>query len=250
MSLITARAVLLRSFPYGESSRVLRFFTDRHGLVGVMAKGARRPRSSAGGLDLFAEGSLSFYHKDTRDLQTLKEFGASKDRRGLGADPRRLAAASVVAELVLRHAGEADGGGLFDAVSGALDAFACAPADEVGGVLLREGWGLVSELGYHPDLDRCVACGRGLTGEEVARMDFAQGGLRCAGCSGSHAGPRVGPGARAQLASLLEGTIPAPLTRPRAHLQLLSDFVTYHLAGARPLEAFRVLASLLPADDA
>jgi DNA repair protein RecO (recombination protein O) len=250
VSLITARAVLLRSHPYSESSRVLRFLTDRHGLVGVMAKGVRRPRSAAEGLDLFAEGSLSYYHKDTRDLQTLNAFDVGKDRRGLGGDPRRLAAAAVVAELVLRHAGEADGGGLFDAVSGALDALACAGSDEVGGVLLREGWGLVSGLGYRPDPAMCVVCERVLAADELARMDFAQGGLRCAACSGSHAGPRVGPGARAQLAALLGGTVPDPLTRPRAHLQLLSDFVTYHLAGTRPLEAFRVLATLLPADDA
>ena len=77
------------------------------------------------------------------------------------------------------------------------------------------------------------------------RFDFGAGGVRCTGCTGDLAGPRVGPGARAQLTALLEGR-EGPLTRPRAHLQLLDDFVTYPLAGGRPLRSVPFLAGVLP----
>jgi hypothetical protein len=60
----------------------------------------------------------------------------------------------------------------------------------------------------------------------------------------------VGPGARAQLRSLLDGGIPESLARPRAHLQLLSDFTTWHVTGGRPVDGFRIFAALAPADDA
>ena len=252
MSVVTTPAVLLRSFPYSETSRVLRFYTERLGLVGVMGKGVRKAGSrGAGGLDTFAGGVLTVYVKPTRDLQTLRDFAPERARRGLAADVHRFAAASVLAELVLRHAGEEGNPGLFRALEEALDRVEATAGPEVAGVLLAEAWGIVALLGYRPEVDTCVACGAPV-GEGLARFDFAQGGIRCPGCSAGAeaAGPRLGPGARAQLSAFLDGHVPAELDRPRAHLRLLSDFVTYHVSGARPLQAMGVLDALLPADPA
>lgn len=251
MSLVDARAVLLRAHPYSESSRVLRFLTEARGLTGVMARGARRTGStSTQGLDTFAEGDLTFYVKETRELQTLKHFTVTKPRRGIGRDPLRLAAASVIGEVVLRHAGAADTHALFGAVSRALDAVEEAERTHITEILLREGWGLVSSLGYQPVVEACVACGGAFGADDMGRFDFAQGGVLCPRCVGERVGPRVGPEARGQLAALLAGALPPKLRRPRAHLQLMSDFVTYHLADARPLETVRIFAALLPAADA
>jgi DNA repair protein RecO (recombination protein O) len=249
VSLVTARAVLLRSHPYSESSRVLRFLTDSGGLVGVMARGVRRSgRSGSSGLDVFAQGALIYYMKETRELQTYKDFSVTHPRRGLGRDPARLAGASVLAELVLRHAQEGETQALFARMEGALDRLSEVPREGLLGLTVAEGWALVDTLGYRPELAHCVGCGRELDDDELARMDLEQGGLRCAACAG--AGPRVGPVARRQLASLRAGEVPPDLTHERAHLRLLSDFVTYHLAGSRPLDAFRILVALTPGDDA
>ena len=245
MAVTTTPAVLLRAHPYGETSRVLRFLTRDRGIVGVMARGVRSGKRGHG-LGTFASGQLTLYVKATRDLQTYKEFAVDSARRGLGADPLRLAAASVLADLVLRHGGDVEAGGLYEAVTGALDRLDVEPAVSVPSALLREGWGLVAALGYHPELDRCPLCGRELASDEMGRFDFSQGGVRCAACATGGEGPRIGPGARAQLATLLAGAVPDPLERPRAHLQLLSDFITYHVAGSRPLDTFRILAALLP----
>jgi DNA repair protein RecO (recombination protein O) len=250
MSLVTTRAVLLRSFPYSETSRVLHFYTDSHGGVGVMGKGVRSGGARSGtALESFAEGTLTMYVKPTRDLQTLREFAATRPRRPLAADVRRFGGAAVLAELVLKHAGEEANLPLFEALSGALDRLADAPTEGIVPTLLREGWQLVSTLGYRPVIDACVECG-GSLGDEMAFFDFAGGGIRCARCSrdpsGAPPGPRLGPGARAQVAALLEpgGALPA-LDRSRAHLRLLCDFVTWHLSAGRPLASFEVLSGLL-----
>lgn len=247
MSVVTTRGVLLRAHPYSETSRVLRFFTEDHGVVGVMAKGIRRA-GKGDGMDLFGEVALTLHVRPGRDLQTLREVAATRRRRGLGSHPLRLASAGVLGELVLRHHGEAPSHEVFETLGAGLDRMEAAPVEAVPAALLAEGWGLVSALGYHPEVEFCVACGGDLGPEEVGRFDFGAGGIRCAACAAGLAGPRVGPGARSQLAVLLRGEIPAELERPRAHLQLLSDFVTHHLSGSRPLEAFRVLASFLPPD--
>ena len=74
MSLVKTRAILFRSHAYSESSRVLRFYTERLGLVGVMAKGVRRQASKGrGALATFGEGVAVISYRPTRDLQTLRE---------------------------------------------------------------------------------------------------------------------------------------------------------------------------------
>lgn len=247
MSVVTTRGVLLRSHPYSESSRVLRFFTDDHGVVGVMARGIRRGNRGSG-MDLFGEVSLTLQLKPGRDLQTLREVSPVKPRRGLGGHPLRLACAGVLAELVLRHHGEEGSHPVFEALGGALDRLEGARDQEIPLTLLVEGWRLVSALGFHPQVDACVVCGDEITAEAVARFDHEAGGVRCPRCQEGMAGPRVGPGARVQLRALVSGHVPPELRRVRAHLQLLSDFITHHVSGNRPLEAFRVLAALLPAE--
>lgn len=246
MAVVTTRAVLLRSHPYSETSRILRFFTEELGVVGVMAKGIRSSGSKGRGApETFAGGTLTLYVKDTRDLQTLKEFTTTRPRRGLGGSVLRLAAASVLGEIVLRHGGEAAAPVLFETLEEGLDRLEGTADPEVVQVLLARGWGMVSGLGYHPVLTHCVGCGRELHTEDVGRFDFGAGGVRCSGCTAGVAGPRLGPGARRQVAGLLEGR-EDPVTLPRAHLRLLSDFVTYHVSANRPLESFRFLAGVLP----
>jgi DNA repair protein RecO (recombination protein O) len=250
MSLLTTPAVLLRAHPYSESSRILRFYARDAGVVAALARGVRKTGGRDGtGLESFAEGSLTLQVKPTRDLQTLRDFAATRSRRGLGASALRLGAASVVAELVLRHAGEEANPPLFEALGRALDRLEGSDERDVVAAALSESWQLVSALGYHPIIQSCVSCGELLRGDEMSRFDFGAGGVRCPSCAES--GPRVGPGARAQLAALLSGdALPGALARPRAHLQLLSDFITYHVSGSRPLESFTFLAQMIPEDDA
>jgi DNA repair protein RecO (recombination protein O) len=250
MPLLTTPAILLRAHPYSESSRILRFYTRGAGALSALARGVRKSGGRDGtGLESFAEGTLTLFVREGRDLHTFKEFAATRARRGIGGGALRLGGASVLAELVLRHAGEEGNPPLYEALGRALDRLEGCDEGELIPAVLSESWRLVSALGYHPVLQVCVHCGAPLGADEMSRFDFPAGGVRCQSCGDQ--GPRVGPGARAQLAALLSGgTLPSGVTRPRAHLQLLSDFVTYHVSGARPLGSFAFLAQMLPDDDA
>ena len=118
------------------------------------------------------------------------------------------------------------------------------PRPTIVGAVLAEGWSLVTALGYEPQIEGCVQCGRVLGASEVARFDLSAGGLRCSDCATDDSGPRVGPGARRQLSDLLRATVPEDLGKPRAHLRLLHDFVIYHVSGSKPLKTFRVFSSV------
>jgi len=250
MSVVSTPAILLRSFDYSETSRILRLYTQDLGLVSVMAKGIRRSGARGqAGFDTFSRGELTAYVRPTRDLQTFKEFAVEEAGASLGRDVLRFAGASVLAEIVLVHAGPDPSPRVFERLTNALRRLEDEPRAGLVAVVLAEGWMLVTTLGYEPQIDRCVHCGRVPGTSEVSRFDFAAGGLRCSDCAVDHSGPLVGPGARQQLSALLQGTAPEELGKPRAHMQLLHDFVTYHLAGSKPLKAFRVFGVLAGFDE-
>ena len=239
---VTTRAILLRTHPFSESSRVLRFYTRDLGLVGVMARGVQRGASRGqGGAGTFGEGVAVISYRENRELQSLREFAPSRAHMALARDFRRLAGASVAAELVLRHAGQEPHPELFDSLSEGLVRLEEGEPQSVIGEVLALSWRIVQLLGFGPELTVCTACGLAIQESEMARFDLEAGGIRGPGCPAAEGSRRVGPVARAQLASLLHGEVPRDLRGEHAHLSLLDDFTTFHMLGGRRLGSFRFL---------
>ena len=72
--IVRTDAVVLRTFDYGETSQIVTLFTRQHGVISVLAKGARRPKSRFGAtLQPMAYVQAVYYFKENRGLQTLKE---------------------------------------------------------------------------------------------------------------------------------------------------------------------------------
>jgi len=198
--LVRTEGVLLRAHAFGDTSRILRFYTRDLGLAGVMARGVRKRGGKTGsGLSTFAEGVLDVYVKPTRDLHTLRDFSCTHARIALARDVLRFAAASALAELVMSHAGEEPNEWLFLALREGLESLEEARAPLVPNACLSGLWRVVAALGYRPELDRCVSCGRSLEPAETAIFDHAAGGLRCEACTRDRTGPRVGPVSRARI---------------------------------------------------
>jgi len=241
-------AILLRAYPYGETSRILRFHTETHGLLSVMARGARG-KTGKGGLTLatFASGELTAYVRPHRDLHTMKDFACTRLRSRLGNDVLRFAGASAVAELVVGHAEQEANPPVFQGLKDSLDTLEDAPAHLVPAACLSGLWRIVSAFGFTPVLDACTQCGRALAPDDVGRFDLAAGGMLCPSCAQPSGGPRMGPGARSQVQSFVAGALPESLSHARQHLALVSDFVTFHIAQ-RPLKSLKFLADMLPPD--
>src|SRR5690606_27641535 len=234
MPLIRVEAIILQSFAYSETSKILRLATRTHGIRSAIALGALRPRSRFGGvLEPFTEGVATFYVKEGRELHTLSSFDLTRTRQELGSDLRRFGGASLLAELVLRAGSEEADEALFQQLGGALARLARAPDDRLDGVLLAEAWALVGRLGFAPSTDACIACARLLADDEDAYFDYDAGGVLCTPCARPHLGRGAGrvvpAAARHVLASFTRG-IAVDVERPAAHWALLSRFVTYHVA--------------------
>ena len=184
MALVTSRAVVLQTYRYSDTSKVLRLMTREHGPRSVIAKGALRPGSRFGGvLEPFAEGEATLYVREGRDLHTLSGFELVRERQALGADLVRFSGGSVMCELVMRLAPEHRDDRLFGTLVEGLDALVEASPGDVAAVALHRIWRVVSVLGFAPDLRRCLECDRQIPDGEGARFDHAAGGLRCHRCS-------------------------------------------------------------------
>jgi DNA repair protein RecO (recombination protein O) len=251
VSLHSTRALVLRVIPYGDSSVILRLLTEDMGQIGLMARGIRK-KGGAGGvaLDGFTSGVATYYHKPSRELQTLKEFSATRHRVGLSASFLRFAGASAIAEMVMKSSGEEPNAPLLDLIESGLDELESAAEDGAPEVILGVLWRLVAALGYRPQLGECVVCSRRL-GTETARLDFLRGGMVCQSCASS-AGPRLGPVARAQLEAFADGHPPVGDVREhrRPHFRLLHDFVLHHVTHGSAVRAMALLADTVERLDA
>ena len=78
------RAIVIRLTRLTDTSLIVHWFTESHGLIKTVAKGARRPGSPfAGRLDLFFGGEISFQSARKGELHALREVVIHDWREGL-----------------------------------------------------------------------------------------------------------------------------------------------------------------------
>lgn len=80
----STEAIVIRLTRLTETSLIVHWFTDAHGLVKTVAKGARRARSPfAGQIDLFFGGEIAFIRAKNGELHSLREVAIRQWREGL-----------------------------------------------------------------------------------------------------------------------------------------------------------------------
>ncbi|MGE0706415.1 MAG: DNA repair protein RecO [Planctomycetota bacterium] len=222
--------LVLRTIDYSETSLIVWLYTQTHGRVHVIAKGARRARSPfEGALEPLVLGELVFYRKARADaLDIAKEFDPTDLHRGLRQDLARMHRGAYLAEL-LTELSEADAPSeaAWRAVTAGLDGLARGPVGELDAVLFGAELALIQSAGLAPGLRGCTTCGR----PDAGLFSIPSGGLLCEEhARRDPAAKAVAPGALKTLAALaagehlrcgreLAGTIRA----------LLDDFLAHHL---------------------
>ena len=91
----------MRRIKLTESSLIVTWFTEAHGKLKTVAKGARRPRSPfAGRLDLFFAAEITYSRARTSELHGLREVAVRDSREGLRMTYPRMQMAAYFVELV------------------------------------------------------------------------------------------------------------------------------------------------------
>jgi len=148
---------VLHAYPYKETSLIVEVFTRRYGRVGLLARGARRPRSAMRGV-LLAFHPLRLTWSASAELGTLMAVewgGGQKSLAGTG-----LMCGFYINELLLRLLPRDDAHeALFDAYGAALSRLSEGAAQSMTQAAVLRGFErrMLAELGYAPVLDRDAA---------------------------------------------------------------------------------------------
>lgn len=150
------RAVIVRTYDFGEADRIVVFLTRTRGIVRGVAKGARRANSRFGSrLQPFVELDVQFYKgrnlESITGADTVTFFGRLID------DYSRYTAASTVLETAEKASLGAEPEGVYDRV---LDALAeLNETDLVTPTLDSFLLHIMSDVGWPPSLFDCAQCG-------------------------------------------------------------------------------------------
>lgn len=178
--------LVLRRADYGESSQTGRLFTARHGVVPVLAKGARRINAPSfrGPLDLFRRLRVRLVPpRRAGELWLLTGYEDEAPIRGLRRKLERFETACGLAEIWWRaHPPEAPAPEAYAMlerglqVVGGADAAGCERA-----LAFARAW-ILRSAGVWPRFDACVACDREAPAHGPVRFSAALGGLLCRRC--------------------------------------------------------------------
>jgi DNA repair protein RecO (recombination protein O) len=237
---LSTPAIILATFRYGESSKIIRLATESAGVQSAIAKGAMRPKSRFGAaLQILSEGQAHLIIHANRELQLLTAFDLQRVRVGLARDMERYSAASALSEVMLRFGSGEGHVESYHTLRLGLDALEAAGSEQVEALGIRAMWTLVSSLGFEPTLNDCVKCGSQLDPGELP-FDPAAGGVLCAACSRQALPSRLSPDDRSDLLALIQTDKALPRLSPKrgaAHRRLLARYIQHHLGEGTALPA-------------
>jgi DNA repair protein RecO (recombination protein O) len=178
--------LLLRRFPYGETSLVVHGLSKAHGRVHLLAKGAYRPSSRyCGVLDLFDTLDLEWSHSAGRELQLLREGSIAVRRHRIAERLEAYRAALAVLELAeLGALLEQPSESLYECAVQALDALVLAAS---GVDSPRASTGGEAKNGARAAVPRAVSCSLALVVFELSflqNLGLAPALQECASCGG------------------------------------------------------------------
>ncbi len=178
MAIVRTRAILLRSYPFGESSEIAVLFTEKYGKVRLAARGTKRLKSRIR-ITPYTLFEVVFYLNERKDVYNLREVYLIKTYDH-STDIEFQQKVSRVLNLIDAHLEEGPGGeSLFNLLArflDTLDQHCCSEALVLSFVLK-----FLHLTGHSPLLNRCVMCG---SGKDLLFFSPSRGGVVCKLCAG------------------------------------------------------------------
>ncbi len=182
----TDEALCLRVIDFSETSQVVTLLTRRHGLMGLLAKGARKVGKSRAGpmggpLDLLCRGEAIFLPaRADAGLGTLTAWDVRDHHPQLRMELRLFYAGQMVCEFTSLLLSPLDPHPeLYDQLVAALELLAGPQGRRAVVAYMKCA---LTEAGYQPRLAGCLACQAAARPGRTMRFVAAAGGVWCADC--------------------------------------------------------------------
>jgi DNA repair protein RecO (recombination protein O) len=249
--ILSTEAIVLRTYPFGDTSRIVVLLTRDRGKMRAVAKGVRGAKSRMGSsLELFSVIQAVYYDKAGRDLQLLKSADPLRLHPGLGADPQHLGFGSAALELCDQGVtGEEAGPEFFALLADVLERLESAGRDRLGVVFAAFELEAAALLGYRAEFGACRSCGSSHSGD--ARFSPPDGGLLCEACGGGVGALEPVSADAVEWLRYLNGETAAEPPMPggdrrelREAARLIQLFLAAHLHNFRGLKSLESLKRL------
>jgi DNA repair protein RecO (recombination protein O) len=243
--IVRTEAVVLRSLPYGETSRIVTLFTRDRGKLAVMAKGARRTKSRFGStLQPMSYVQVVYYYKPSRSLQLLSDSSHVTAFHQIGRDLEKISIGLRIVELTSALMQDEQQNALvFNLLLQVLHRLDGA-GDRLANTLPYFQMRLATALGFSPAFQRDIVqelpdSGGALDFETGAIFPPTATGCRRASRSALRA---FAVCARADLDAVMRMNVAAD-TRIELN-ELVEEYLKYHVEEAYPFKSNRVISQL------
>jgi DNA repair protein RecO (recombination protein O) len=217
---LLTRAIILRARPFGESDKIVSFFTEQYGKLTGIAKGALRSRRRfVNSLETFSLINLTFYERAQSNLVFVLAADLIRSPRMLLQDLERIAYASYLVEISEGLVAEREPNlAIFQHLQDGLDYLGenAASLRFLTAFELK----LLTLAGYQPIWDHCKRCHLDDNSQRSSwHFSPLDGGLLCDSCAPSRRELLpLGKNAIEVLKALQNGVnnLPAPLSLSHA----------------------------------
>jgi len=240
------KGICIRTTDYSESSQILTFFTADTGKLNVIAKGAKRPKSSFGGpVELFSAGDMVFSFKDSEKLSALTEFNPTFFGFALRKKLFALNCALYACELLNLFTKELDPHpAMFNEAIVFLQRLEDNPDDKVLPYLVLFQLALLGQSGSKPLCDCCANCKRKFADNwQQFYFSSSANGLVCRDCESAFVDKKKISGECAKCLNR-SAKIPGCNNKVLVEMQnLLIEYITHILE--RPMRTAPMILKLM-----
>jgi DNA repair protein RecO (recombination protein O) len=251
MGIHTAEVIVLRRYPFRETSVTLTCLTDRFGKLKGLVKGLRaQPSRHRSSMEPFTVNRIVFYDTRTSQLHLISQCDLVESFVGLQRDLATMQLAALCTDLTDAVVPlEEPQPATYQLLKQLLEHLASGGGDPLS---LRVHFivRLLRLAGFQPQLDECTGCGSAVhappddsqgRGQAAGYWSARQGGLLCANCLHEDSKADVVTVQMLEwLSTLSEADRPPSIEAPMAAAlrQRLDEFLRWRLD--RPLKTMRV----------
>jgi len=177
-----AEGIVIKRINYSETDRILTIFTKNRGKISAIAKGVRKPTSRKGGhLELLSHSIFAL--AEGRNLDIVTEAETVNPFEGVRGSLEKTSLGYYMAEFINEFTREGQiHYPLFRLFLMALSLLDDSDAEHESLLVRSFELKALYQLGFAPEVRRCVICGRPLTWATDNGFSPADGGVTCHHC--------------------------------------------------------------------
>jgi len=181
--IVKTEGLVLKSFDFRETSRIVTFLTKDSGKVKGVLKGIRRdPRKFGSSVDKFSLNDIVYYEYRNSDIHLVSHCDMKDFFSGFRQDLERMTAASYAGELIdTIMPVEEKNFEIYEITNAFLKSL--ESTRDVSKLVQTFQIKILSLSGFKPHLETCVRCSQEVM--QAPRFSLRLGGLLCGECKDS-----------------------------------------------------------------